>query len=70
MVADGHVLVVGQERVVGPEHLAHPRRVEQGRVEVRVVAHRRGQEHLHIGLGHEHRFGVRTRGHLRPVFAQ
>ena len=40
MIADRHVLVVGQQRLVGPEHAADVRRVKDRRVEIRVVADR------------------------------
>ena len=45
MVADGNVLVVRQQRVVGPEHLADVGRVVDADVEVSVVADAGGQVH-------------------------
>jgi hypothetical protein len=44
MVADGHPLVVGQQRLVGPEELAGIGGVENGCVEIRVVADGGGEE--------------------------
>ena len=50
MVADGHPLVVGQERVVGPHHPAHVGRVVDRRVEVGVVTGR--DRHGHGDAAH------------------
>ena len=70
MVADGHPLVVGEERVVGPEHRADVRGVEDGSVEVGVVADHRGQQHLRLGLGDEHVLGVAARRHEAALGAE
>ena len=51
--ADGHPLVVGQQRVVRAEHAADVGRVMDGGVEVGVVAHRGGEQQLRLGHGDE-----------------
>ena len=48
MIADRHMLVVRQQRIVRAEHAPDIRRVIHRRIEVRVVAHLRRQHHLHI----------------------
>ena len=50
MVGDRHPLVVGQQRVVGPEQLAHRGGMVDAGVEVGVVADGTGQCHLRLGL--------------------
>ena len=55
MIADGHVLVVRQQGIVGAHHPADVGGVMHGRVEVGVVAHRRRHEHVRVGLRHQER---------------
>src|ERR1700722_14303045 len=49
MVADGNVLVVWQQRVVGTKELADIRGVEDRRVEIGVIPYRRRQKHFNFG---------------------
>ena len=53
VVADGHPLVVGQQRVVGAEHLADGGGVEDAGVEVGVVADAGGHRVFGLGLRHQ-----------------
>ncbi len=50
VVADGHPLVIWQQRVVGAEEFAHGGRVMDAGVEVGVVTDHAGQGHLRISL--------------------
>jgi hypothetical protein len=58
VVPDRHPLVVGQQRVVGPEQLAHRGGVMDARVEVGVVADVARQRHLGLVLRHQQRAGL------------
>ena len=72
MVADRHPLVVGQQRVVGPEQLADVRRVVDAGVEVGVVADaRRARPSRRRACGDERRAATRAccAGPARSAFA-
>ncbi|MNC80286.1 hypothetical protein D3C75_1330330 [compost metagenome] len=49
MIADGHMLVVGQQRIVGPEQPTDVHGVVDAGVEVRVVADAGGQVQPYLG---------------------
>ena len=55
VIRDRHVLVVWQQRLVGPEHAADVRRMKHRRVEIGVIADVRGQQHRNGRPGHEQR---------------
>ena len=53
VIANRNVLVIRQQRVVGAEQPPYIRGVEDGRIEIRVVADGCGQKHVHIRLRDE-----------------
>ena len=60
MIRDGQVPVVGQQGMVGAKEPPDVGRVEDRRVEVRVVAHL--DRHLHLGVAHgDERAGLGSR---------
>ena len=62
VIGDGDMLVIGHQRVVGPQHHADIGRVKDRRIEVGIVADLRRQPHRHIRLRDQDFVGDRLRG--------
>ncbi len=62
MIADGNVLVVGQQRIVGAEQFADIGGVMDADVEIGVVRDARGQVQRGFGHRHQQRFDLRALG--------
>jgi hypothetical protein len=56
MIADWDMLVIGQQRAIGPEKLSDIRGVVDADIEISVVANLERKLHLHIRLTMEVRF--------------